>query len=387
MSKRRVAEVEPPPPISGRWDASLEATPPVFHKPEPRAPLRARPPVALAAPRRRGRSLWSTVAGATARHFDSAAARDLQKHQMMTLVEVAVDPHNLNDLSNEEGIHVDGDDRLRRVFVTLDSFGFERSEFQKLWHWFMVAAALPHIYGERDWPRVQERVLKAMGFDELRSEVLIQTFRRAGKTWSVSMLLAALMLNVPGLKISVISTGGRASGKLLDEVVKFIYLVRGGVSRIVGLTTEKLFVSETPLPRGASMRSPAARMAQKAPGTSFMEVLPNNTKGKCRVGCGVADTDRTIPTAHGRPTPAHGSIGITAYRAGGQGRGAASQPSGFIHLRTVKFRVGGGSLYDRGHGVRVQHTRRRLAHCRLHRMLPIRIRHRDPFHKGAAVAA
>ena len=37
-------------------------------------------------------------------------------------------------------------------------------------------------------------MLKSMGFEELRSEVLIQTFRRAGKTWSVSMLLAALLL-------------------------------------------------------------------------------------------------------------------------------------------------------------------------------------------------
>lgn len=281
MSKRRATVMEPPPLLGGQWDAGLEASPPVFHKPEPRAAPRVRPPASMA-PRRRGRSLWSTVASATARHFDTAAARELQKHQMMTLAEVAVDPHNLNDASNEEGIHVDGDDRLRRIFTMLDSFGFERSEFQKLWHWFMVGASLPHIYGERDWPRVQERVLKSMGFDELRSEVLIQTFRRAGKTWSVSMLLAALLLNVPGLKISVISTGGRASGKLLDEVVKFIYLIRGGVARIVGLTTEKLYVSETALPRGASMRSPAARMAQKAPGTSFMEVLPNNSKGKRR---------------------------------------------------------------------------------------------------------
>lgn len=302
MSKRRAVAMEPPPMLGAHWDAgAMDVEPPVFHKPAPREAPRAR--LAPPPPRRRGRSLWSTVAGVTAHHFDAAAARELQKHQMMTLAEVAVDPHNLNDASNEEGIHVEGDDRLRRIFTTLDSFGFERSEFQKLWHWFMVGASLPHIYGERDWPRVQERVLKSMGFEELRSEVLIQTFRRAGKTWSVSMLLAALLLNVPGLKISVISTGGRASGKLLDEVMKFIYLARGGVARIAGFTTEKLYISETALPRGASMRSPAARMAQKAPGTSFMEVLPNNSKGKS-VGL-VVGSRKTQSTGFSTPRNRH----------------------------------------------------------------------------------
>jgi hypothetical protein len=216
------------------------------------------------------------VASRTAKHFATAAERARNKRMLRTLVEVAVDPYGLDDATTSDGIHVEGDDRLRRIFTLLDSFGFERSEFQKLWHWFMVGAALPHIYGERDWPRVQQRVLKSMGFTELRSEVLIQTFRRAGKTWSVSMLVAALLLCVPGLRISVISTSGRASGKLMEEVMRFLYRVRGGVSRICGYTHEKLYIAEHPLPRGASMRSPVARLAQTASGTSFLEVLPNN---------------------------------------------------------------------------------------------------------------
>lgn len=91
--------------------------------------------------------LWERVGDAVAAHFAEQAARDRQRRQLRPLVEVTVDPQGLQH-AQDSSAHCEGDDRLRRVQVMLDSFGFERHDTQKLWHWHMVAACLPHIYGK-----------------------------------------------------------------------------------------------------------------------------------------------------------------------------------------------------------------------------------------------
>jgi hypothetical protein len=134
-------------------------------------------------------SLWADVAVATARFFAQSADARRRRLLLRSTVDVVVDPLCLREGGaaadqGDGGTRCEGDERLRAIQEMLDQFGVERHDIQKLWHWHMTAAMLPTIYG-RDWPRASHRVLRSMGLTELRREVLIQTFRRGGKTYSV----------------------------------------------------------------------------------------------------------------------------------------------------------------------------------------------------------
>ena len=59
-------------------------------------------------------------------------------------------------------------------------------------------------------------------WDHLAQEVLISTPRRFGKTISVSMFAAAMLVAAPQVEISIYSTCKRISQKLLRNVVKFV---------------------------------------------------------------------------------------------------------------------------------------------------------------------
>lgn len=56
------------------------------------------------------------------------------------------------------------------------------------------------IYGD-EWDLSCERVLRELGIDKVRPEVMVQTPRRFGKTVSVAMFVLSLLLNVPGVRI------------------------------------------------------------------------------------------------------------------------------------------------------------------------------------------
>lgn len=72
-----------------------------------------------------------------------------------------------------------GDVRLRKINALLDSIlsglgdGWqERTESQILFHDSYILAALPKIYGERDWERHSARLLAKYGVKEAKSLVL-----------------------------------------------------------------------------------------------------------------------------------------------------------------------------------------------------------------------
>lgn len=138
-----------------------------------------------------------------------------------------------------------GDQRLDAIRTTLNSLGYTRSQFQRvstskvivhydvrgemlvvlcvyvcaicfycvffvqMFHDAFTKACLPIIY-DKDWEYCSERVMKDLGITRIRAEVLIQTPRRFGKTVSVGMYVLALLINVPGIRICIFSTGKRA---------------------------------------------------------------------------------------------------------------------------------------------------------------------------------
>lgn len=272
-------------------------------------------------------SAWVSATRAMVTQARGAQLARVERQTLRTRLEAAADPHGLSGRAGlVHGVWCQGDARLRRINLQLDNMGEQRSTTQRLWHWYMTNACLPHIYGE-EWPRVSKRVMDQRGITRIDPAVLIMTFRRAGKTVCMAQFIAVLLLNVPGIRIVIISTGDRASSKLKALVVSYLFRLPGGRRRVCGLTHEILYVSEHELPDGVSFRSPQAQEHHYLAGTSRVEAIPNNPKGtKTRVergthahftnGDGRGDktgppTSKTAP--QGSPTASAGSG--TALRA------------------------------------------------------------------------
>eukprot|EP00854_Cymbomonas_tetramitiformis_P000187 gene189-327_t len=110
-----------------------------------------------------------------------------------------------------------GDRYLKDVHTCLDSFGMERTNSQKQFHKAFLGATLAHIYGAVDFERHRTRILAQNNLSDPSFEVLVVTPRRWGKTTSVAMFVAALLLSVADMWVSVFSTGQRASSSLLEQ--------------------------------------------------------------------------------------------------------------------------------------------------------------------------
>lgn len=234
--------------------------------------------------RRPGRT-WCKVADAMVKFYEAEARGAKLREGLRPIEEEISDPFRLAaatsdaDLDAINARRTEGDHRYLKILKILDSFeGVERHENQKLWHWWMIVACLRHIYG-LDWQNASTRVLRSLGLSEIRTEILVMTPRRFGKTWSVAMIVCALLLSVPGFRIAVISPGSRTSGKMLEEIKRMMGRLRGADRHICGMDKTKMFVSTEPLPVGTSIKSELARRMCTLPSTSVIEVLPDNPDG------------------------------------------------------------------------------------------------------------
>lgn len=168
-----------------------------------------------------------------------------------------------------------GDIRLSKIWKMLDSVPkYPRSEHQKEFHEWFVFANLPHIYGD-DWEANATRVLESFGLTKIQYEVLVSTPRRWGKTISIAMFCAVVLLCVPSFWASVFSPGKRASSSLMGEVIRMIYRL-GCANRIVKKTQEELFVSTVAV---ESSFGQSARSLAEDPDTARMYSFPASITG------------------------------------------------------------------------------------------------------------
>jgi hypothetical protein len=282
-SKRRGAEPLLRPSLSSsskrlRLDLPFENNPAV----DEHLPLRF--PPAPAVQHRPGQA-WCAIAAAMVKFYEAEARGARLRQGLRPIDEEISDPFRLSaatadvELDAINAQRTEGDYRYLNILRILDSFdGVERHENQKLWHWWMIVACLRHIYGS-DWQNASTRVLRSLGLKEIRTEILVMTPRRFGKTWSVAMIVCALLLSVPGFRIAVISPGSRTSGKMLEEIKRMMGRLRGADRHICGMDKTKMFVSTDPLPAGSSIKSEVARRMCTLPTTSVIEVLPDNPDG------------------------------------------------------------------------------------------------------------
>ncbi|KAK3234670.1 hypothetical protein CYMTET_55220 [Cymbomonas tetramitiformis] len=157
---------------------------------------------------------------------------------MQSKLQAFIDNKRCSDLVRS----VPGDEYIRKLKVCLDQFGLERTASQKMFHKAFLGATLAHVYGTNDFERHRTRILKENDMQDPSFEVLIVTPRRWGKTTSVAIFVAALLMSVADMWVSVFSTGQRASSSLLEQVYKLICYLPDGSSRILRRNQEQIYV-------------------------------------------------------------------------------------------------------------------------------------------------
>lgn len=118
----------------------------------------------------------------------------------------------------------------RQYLAKLDTQGWSRSYHQRLFHDDFLKACTRSFWKLEppgQFARDHQRVLRVNNWDHIAQEILISTPRRFGKTISVSMFCAAMLLACPGVEISIYSTCKRISQKILRNVQKFALMIAG----------------------------------------------------------------------------------------------------------------------------------------------------------------
>jgi hypothetical protein len=116
----------------------------------------------------------------------------------------------------------------RAYLAKLDTQGWSRSYHQRLFHDDFLKACTRSFWKLEppgQFARDHQRVLRVNSWDHIAQEILISTPRRFGKTISVSMFCAAMLLSCPGVEISIYSTCKRISQKILRNVQKFALMI------------------------------------------------------------------------------------------------------------------------------------------------------------------
>ncbi len=106
------------------------------------------------------------------------------------------------------------------------------------------------------------------------------TPRRYGKSVSMAMFTLALLLCVPKIRICIFSTGKRASGGLMEIIMKLLNETGNAKHRIVKRNQEQLYVcSEDKVSPEGVLLAPKIAL-QDDPDTSRLYSYPASVSGK-----------------------------------------------------------------------------------------------------------
>ncbi len=173
-----------------------------------------------------------------------------EKYKKDCIISNRIDYYSILRNSNQISSYntdTEGDLRLKELINALNKLDiihdgkYKRSKGQRIFHKAFIGAALKKIYG-KDIYRNLQRLLIEYDLDELRSDVIVCTARRFGKTMSVALFVAAYILTQPNAEVSIFSTGRRASRKILALIWKIIVDLTGDPSVIVTYNMEILEV-------------------------------------------------------------------------------------------------------------------------------------------------
>ena len=121
-----------------------------------------------------------------------------------------------------KSVELSGNTIIKQLNHLLEKgFRITRSETQCKVHKAVIESLLPKIYGS-EWDAHQGAILKSMNIDALVQEVMIVMARREGKSFSVGMALAAVLMSVPGVHMAAFATGKRMASALMDITKQFL---------------------------------------------------------------------------------------------------------------------------------------------------------------------
>ncbi|KAK3288504.1 hypothetical protein CYMTET_2595 [Cymbomonas tetramitiformis] len=190
-------------------------------------------------------------------HDESVACVSMKKalHELIVETRAAARPSRVRGPELKLDAHVrkmsrvtaisrsKGDVYVKELLRYLDSFGMDRTASQREFHTAFLSATLPHIYGSAEFERNRTRILREHNLQKPRHEVLVVTPRRWGKTTSVAMFVAALVLSTADMWVSIFSTGQRASSSLLEAIYKMVCATPNGSQRVLRRNQEQLYLN------------------------------------------------------------------------------------------------------------------------------------------------
>jgi hypothetical protein len=126
--------------------------------------------------------------------------------------------------SDEPLLNIPPHDRIQFFENFLENkFNIDRELFQRQVHQ-MCIAVVAHLIVGKEWKFVGRDIVKQRGWEQLIKSLsfFAMSFRRAGKTSSIQMLAAALVILVCGISIAIFATNKRISMALGKGMLKMI---------------------------------------------------------------------------------------------------------------------------------------------------------------------
>lgn len=129
---------------------------------------------------------------------------------------------------SDAGTGLEGDKRIEQIRYLLEN-GFTdeqnkriiRSREQRMIHETYIRTSIPKIF-QNEWEDNQERIMLKYGIEKLEQETFVVMPRRSGKTWSMAMYCAVMLVVCSDIEISIFATGQRTAGKLLKLIDKML---------------------------------------------------------------------------------------------------------------------------------------------------------------------
>jgi hypothetical protein len=161
--------------------------------------------------------------------------------------------------------------RLKWALKFLDRGGTPRSFVQKQLHSVFANACLDVIFRGTTESDVA-RAMSAANISTIEKWVAVKMPRRLGKTWSVSMYIAAMMwaMSITGVKVTVYSSGLRASTNLAKTVRTFLAMLPGATEQITVENLEEITLVAGP-------RAPVRSLVSLPNAVSFFSLTHTHT--------------------------------------------------------------------------------------------------------------
>lgn len=146
---------------------------------------------------------------------------DRKKQEM----ETGIIPRSMSQeiIQSMQGVGSSGADRDRELLQTLrwfDENGHPRSMQQREFHSHFRRGCMSIIYG-KEFPQMEEKLLRDNGWVDMKKTVIIETPRRFGKTYSTAMYAISLAVTQPNLRCCIYSTGQTTATQVLTYVRQF----------------------------------------------------------------------------------------------------------------------------------------------------------------------